>query len=60
VNILMLGIDPVRYRFLVANTPAVSWTLSGQHQALFTHDYNEVPDETFQWKSTFKDGLNES
>jgi len=48
LNTLMLGIDPVRYRFLIANTPAVSWTLSGQHQAVFTGDYSDVPDEVFQ------------
>lgn len=48
LNILMLGIDPVRYRFLIANTPAVSWTFSGQYQALFTHNYDDVPDEVFQ------------
>ncbi len=48
LNILMLGIDPVKYRFLIANTPVVSWTLSGQHQAMFTRDYNGVPDEVFR------------
>jgi hypothetical protein len=48
LNTLMLGIDPVRYRFLLSNTPAVSWTLSGNYQALFTHDYSQVPDEVFQ------------
>src|SRR5437870_681847 len=29
MNTLVLGIDPVSYRFLISNTPAVSWTLSG-------------------------------
>ena len=48
VNMLMIGIDPVKYRFLLANTPAVSLTLSGHHQALITRDYNDVTDEVFQ------------
>jgi hypothetical protein len=48
LNTLILGIDPVRYRSLIANTPAVSWTPSGQHQAVFTHDYSDVPDEVFR------------
>jgi hypothetical protein len=48
LNILTLGIDPVSYRFLIANTPAISRTLSGKYQAVFTHDYNDVPDEVFQ------------
>ena len=29
MNTLVLGIDPVRYRYLISNTPTVSWTLSG-------------------------------
>jgi hypothetical protein len=48
LNTVILGIDPVRYRLLIANTPAVSWTLSGQYQALFTHDYSDVADEVFR------------
>jgi hypothetical protein len=48
VNTLILGIDPVRYRFLMANTPAVSWTMSGDPYALLTHDYSNIPDETFR------------
>ena len=48
MNTLVLGIDPVRYRFLISNTPAVSWTLSGDHHALLIHDYKDVPDEVFQ------------
>lgn len=47
VNTLILGIDPVRYRFFLANTPSVSWTLSGRSQAIIIQDYNQVPDETF-------------
>jgi hypothetical protein len=48
LNTLMLGIDPVKYRFLIANTPAVSWTVSGQYQAVFTDDYSDMPDEVFR------------
>src|SRR6185312_11673579 len=47
VNRLMIGIDPVRYRFLMSNTPAVSWTMAGTYQALYPHDYSNVSDEVF-------------
>jgi len=48
LNVLMLGIDPMKYRFLIDNTPHVSWTVSGEYQAVFHRDYNKVPDEVFQ------------
>jgi hypothetical protein len=48
LNVLMFGIDPVKYRFFIANTPHVSWTVSGLHHAVLQRDYNNVPDEVFQ------------
>jgi hypothetical protein len=48
LNTLMLGIDPIKYRYLLANTPAVSWSLSGQYQALHIGKYTDVPDEVFR------------
>ena len=47
LNVLMLGIDPIKYRFFVSNTPSVSWTLSGLHQAVLQHSYANVPDSIF-------------
>jgi hypothetical protein len=48
LNVLMLGIDPVKYRFLIDNTPHVSWTVPGEYQAVFHRGINGVPDEVFQ------------
>jgi len=48
LNVLMLGIDPIKYRFFMSNTPSVSWTLSGLHQAVLQHSYADVHDSVFE------------
>jgi hypothetical protein len=48
LNVLMLGIDPIKYRFFVSNTPIVSWTLSGKCQVVLRSSYEDVPDGVFE------------
>jgi len=48
LNILILGIDPARYRFFTANTPHISRTSSGHYQCSHRIYKNKLSDETFQ------------
>jgi hypothetical protein len=48
LNVLMLGIDPVRYQHFISNTPRLSRSSSGLYQCIVQRDYSKVPDETFQ------------
>jgi hypothetical protein len=47
LNVLMLGIDPAKYRFFIANTPQTVWTLSGKCHVNLPRDYTNVPDAVF-------------
>ncbi len=47
LNVLTLGIDPIKYRFFVRNTPTISWTASGLHQTNLSRNYNNVSDNVF-------------
>lgn len=47
LNVMMLGIDPVRYRFFIAETPHVSWTASGLYQSVTLRDHSDAPNEVF-------------
>lgn len=48
LNILMMGIDPVKYRFFVRHTPHVSYSVSGIYQAVLTRTYKDAPDAVFE------------
>lgn len=48
VNLLTLGVDPIRYRHFARTVPAISWTLSDNYQALVWKNYGDVSDEVFE------------
>lgn len=47
MNVLMLGIDPIRYRFFVSYTPIVNWVVSGDYVSHSWRDYDKLPDSVF-------------
>jgi hypothetical protein len=48
VDMLSIGIDPIRYRFFHANTPVVHVMMAGNHQTVFTRTYDNFSEQTFE------------
>lgn len=46
LNVLMMGIDPIKYRFFVGHTPHISYSTSGVYQAVLTGTYSNAVFET--------------
>jgi len=47
LNIVMLGIDPAKYRLLMISTPSISHSLSGKTQVILNPFQSEIPDRIF-------------
>jgi hypothetical protein len=48
VNMLMLGIDPIKYRFFSDLAPKVSWSVSGNYQVMIWKQYDNISNEVFE------------
>lgn len=48
VNMLTLGIDPVKYAFFSRVSPAISWSMAGTYQAQLWHRYDNISTEVFE------------
>jgi hypothetical protein len=47
VNMLTLGIDPVKHRFFSHFSPAISWSMAGTYQVQLWHNYDNISAEVF-------------
>lgn len=48
VNLLSLGIDPIKSRFFGAIMPTVSWSLTGVPQVMITRQYENLSKDVFE------------
>lgn len=48
INLLSLGIDPIKSRFFGSIMPAVSWSYSGVPQVQLRHTYDDISKDVFE------------
>jgi hypothetical protein len=53
VNMLTLGIDPIKYASFTRISPAVSWTMAGTYHSHTWRTYEDVPAQVFETHFNF-------